>query len=198
MKKKSELKEDEKEKHPEYSENNKFKLRKDKKDEQHKHSRYYESISKEDEKPDENHEGSESRNQDHKEVQMIDVQQNQSKGSISDFAKIENLKEKEEKIMKIDTKHNLELQDNLHKEDTSFELLHCSKKDESKEYESKCDNDELHVYEDSASDHKNFAKRESVLIEDNAIKSLKWTIVKKVEELEVKLQEDQQNEKGLD
>lgn len=95
---------------------------------------------------------------------MIDVQLNQSKGSISDFAKIENLKEKEEKIMKIDTKHNLELQDNLHKEDTSFELLHCSKKDESKEYESKCDNDELHVYEDSASDHKDFAKRESVLI----------------------------------
>lgn len=192
LEEKSELKEDEKGKHPEYSENNKFKLRKDKKDEQYKHSRYYESISKEDEKPDENHEGSKSRNQDRKEVQMIDIQLNQSKGSISDFAKIENLKEKEEKIMKIDTKHNLELQDNLHKEDTSFELLHCSKKDESKEYESKCDNDEL--YEDSASDHKDFAKRESVLIEDNAIKSLKWTIVKKVEELEVKLQEDQQEE----
>lgn len=45
--------------------------------------------------------------------------------------------------MKIDIKYNLELQDNLYKEDIFFELLYCFKKDESKEYESKCDNDEL-------------------------------------------------------
>lgn len=96
--------------------------------------------------------------------------------------------------MKIDIKYNLELQDNLYKEDIFFELLYCFKKDESKEYESKCDNDELYVYEDSVLDYKDFVKRESVLIEDNVIKLLKWIIVKKVEELEVKLQEDQQNE----
>lgn len=94
--------------------------------------------------------------------------------------------------MKIDIKYNLELQDNLYKEDIFFELLYCFKKDESKEYESKCDNDEL--YEDSVLDYKDFVKRESVLIEDNVIKLLKWIIVKKVEELEVKLQEDQQEE----
>lgn len=87
--------------------------------------------------------------------------------------------------MKIDIKYNLELQDNLYKEDIFFELLYCFKKDESKEYESKCDNDEL--YEDSVLDYKDFVKRESVLIEDNVIKLLKWIIVKKVEELEVKL-----------
>lgn len=85
--------------------------------------------------------------------------------------------------MKIDIKYNLELQDNLYKEDIFFELLYCFKKDESKEYESKCDNDELYVYEDSVLDYKDFVKRESVLIEDNVIKLLKWIIVKKVEEL---------------
>lgn len=53
--------------------------------------------------------------------------------------------------MKIDIKYNLELQDNLYKEDIFFKLLYCFKKDESEEYESKCDNDEL--YEDSVLDY---------------------------------------------